>query len=35
MRQLGIPMAIGRLVQQAILQVLESLLDPTYPIEAR
>jgi RNA-directed DNA polymerase len=30
MRQLGIPTAIDRLVQQAILQVLEPLLDPTF-----
>jgi RNA-directed DNA polymerase len=29
-RQLGIPTAIDRLVQQAILQVLEPLLDPTF-----
>ena len=30
MRQLGIPTVRDRLVQQAILQVLESLLDPTF-----
>jgi RNA-directed DNA polymerase len=30
MRQLGIPTVIDRLVQQAILQVLQSLLDPTF-----
>lgn len=30
MRQLGIPTVIDRLVQQAILQVLEPLLDPTF-----
>jgi RNA-directed DNA polymerase len=29
-RQLGIPTVVDRLVQQAILQVLEPLLDPTY-----
>jgi RNA-directed DNA polymerase len=29
-RQLGIPIVIDRLVQQAILQVLEPLLDPTF-----
>lgn len=29
-RQLGIPTVIDRLVQQAILQVLEGLLDPTF-----
>lgn len=29
-RQLGIPTAVDRLVQQAILQVLEPLLDPTF-----
>jgi len=29
-RQLGIPTVIDRLVQQAILQVLEALLDPTF-----
>jgi RNA-directed DNA polymerase len=29
-RQLGIPTVIDRLVQQAILQVLEPLLDPTF-----
>ena len=30
MRQLGIPTVIDRLVQQAILQVLEPLMDPTF-----
>jgi RNA-directed DNA polymerase len=30
MRQLGIPTVVDRLVQQAILQVLDSLLDPTF-----
>ncbi len=30
MRQLGIPTVLDRLVQQAILQVLEPLLDPTF-----
>lgn len=30
MRQLGIPTAVDRLVQPAILQVLEPLLDPTF-----
>jgi RNA-directed DNA polymerase len=30
MRQLGIPTVVDRLVQQAILQVLEPLLDPTF-----
>jgi len=30
MRQLGIPTVIDRLIQQAILQVLEPLLDPTF-----
>jgi RNA-directed DNA polymerase len=30
MRQLGIPTVIDRLVQQAVLQVLEPLLDPTF-----
>lgn len=30
MRQLGIPTVIDRLVQQALLQVLEPLLDPTF-----
>lgn len=30
MRQLGIPTVIDRLVQQAILQVLEPLIDPTF-----
>ena len=29
-RQLGIPTVIDRLVQQALLQVLEPLLDPTF-----
>lgn len=29
-RQLGIPTVVDRLVQQAILQVLETLLDPTF-----
>ncbi len=29
-RQLGIPTAVDRLVQQAILQVLEPILDPTF-----
>lgn len=29
-RQLGIPTVVDRLVQQAILQVLESILDPTF-----
>jgi RNA-directed DNA polymerase len=30
MRQLGIPSVVDRLVQQAILQVLEPILDPTF-----
>jgi RNA-directed DNA polymerase len=30
MRQLGIPTVVDRLVQQAILQVLEEILDPTF-----
>jgi len=30
MRQLGIPTVVDRLVQQAMLQVLESILDPTF-----
>jgi hypothetical protein len=30
MRQLGIPTVVDRLVQQAIMQVLEPLLDPTF-----
>ena len=30
MRQLGIPTVLDRLVQQAILQVLQLLLDPTF-----
>lgn len=30
MRQLGIPTVVDRLVQQALLQVLERLLDPTF-----
>jgi RNA-directed DNA polymerase len=30
MRQLGIPTVVDRMVQQAILQVLEPLLDPTF-----
>ena len=30
MRQLGIPTVVDRLVQQAILQVLEPMLDPTF-----
>ncbi len=30
MRQLGIPTVVDRLVQQAILQVLEPLIDPTF-----
>jgi len=30
MRQLGIPTVVDRLVQQAMLQVLEPLLDPTF-----
>lgn len=30
MRQLGIPTVVDRLVQQALLQVLEPLLDPTF-----
>ena len=30
MRQLGIPTAVDRLVQQAMLQVLEPILDPTF-----
>ena len=30
MRQLGIPTVVDRLVQQAFLQVLDSLLDPTF-----
>jgi RNA-directed DNA polymerase len=30
MRQLGIPVAVDRLVQQAILQVLNPILDPTF-----
>jgi RNA-directed DNA polymerase len=29
-RQLGIPTAVDRLVQQAILQVLEPMFDPTF-----
>jgi len=29
-RQLGIPVVVDRLVQQAILQVLEPILDPTF-----
>src|SRR5260370_20688947 len=29
-RQLGIPTVVDRLVQQAILQVLEPILDPTF-----
>ena len=29
-RQLGIPTVVDRLVQQAILQVLEKILDPTF-----
>src|SRR5207253_3140106 len=29
-RQLGIPVAVDRLVQQAILQVLNPILDPTF-----
>ncbi|WP_422394376.1 reverse transcriptase domain-containing protein [Novosphingobium decolorationis] len=29
-RQLGIPTAVDRLVQQAILQVLDPVLDPTF-----
>jgi RNA-directed DNA polymerase len=29
-RQLGIPTVVDRLVQQAILQVLEPLLDPSF-----
>ncbi|MFP3786551.1 group II intron reverse transcriptase/maturase, partial [Burkholderia sp. SIMBA_024] len=29
-RQLGIPTAVDRLVQQAIIQVLEPQLDPTF-----
>jgi RNA-directed DNA polymerase len=29
-RQLGIPVAVDRLVQQAILQVLHPILDPTF-----
>ena len=30
MRQLGIPTVVDRLVQQAMLQVLETILDPTF-----
>ena len=30
MRQLGIPTVIDRLVQQAILQVLDPILDPNF-----
>lgn len=30
MRQLGIPTVVDRLVQQAILQVLDPMLDPTF-----
>ena len=30
MRQLGIPTVVDRLVQQAMLQVLEPILDPTF-----
>jgi hypothetical protein len=30
MRQLGIPTVVDRLVQQAMLQVLEAILDPTF-----
>jgi RNA-directed DNA polymerase len=30
MRQLGIPTVVDRLVQQAVLQVLEKILDPTF-----
>jgi RNA-directed DNA polymerase len=30
MRQLGIPVVVDRLVQQAMLQVLEGILDPTF-----
>jgi len=34
MRQLGIPTVVDRLVQQAILQVLERLLDPTFSLSS-
>jgi RNA-directed DNA polymerase len=34
MRQLGIPTVTDRLVQQAILQVLERLLDPTFSVSS-
>ena len=34
MRQLGIPTVVDRLVQQAILQVLEPLLDPTFSVSS-
>jgi retron-type reverse transcriptase len=30
MRQLGIPTVVDRLIQQAILQVLDPLYDPTF-----
>ena len=33
-RQLGIPTVVDRLVQQAILQVLESILDPTFSVSS-
>jgi RNA-directed DNA polymerase len=33
-RQLGIPTVVDRLVQQAILQVLEKILDPTFSISS-
>ena len=34
MRQLGIPTVVDRLVQQAILQVVEPLLDPTFSVSS-
>jgi len=34
-RQLGIPVAVDRLVQQAILQVLNPILDPTFSNKSR
>lgn len=34
MRQLGIPTVVDRLVQQAILQVLDPLLDPTFSVSS-
>ncbi len=33
-RQLGIPTVVDRLVQQAILQVLEKILDPTFSVSS-